>query len=364
MDRDIVRAILCSSEKFTESLLDGGKIEELVNRVPAIDSVITEGLAISFTDLIAFKVSSEAHQKYAARIRVIDTLREWVRPPMGLAIYPTFCQSNRVSKLCNNILKKYSRYPHQFLNNNISPSHLITLFRSLINLSTSNSSYNYHLKKMIKHIIESDIIHDSYDLVELILHHEQELKLEFTAIEKLYLAQSEKLIEEPLIDCFCENLKKYHSLNHDEKLKNVHNEQLVNEFFCKTSTFDSLITKISQSSILFQRACGILIAIFKHCKYSFLVSSYVQFILNAISCNQSDRKKYLVDLYPIKFQFCIFLLKIDPNNHTPKTKDFILHFLEDIYTNNKEKVLMLMLHFPKWVNELSVYLNSRIDILY
>lgn len=75
MDREIVRSVLRSSGKFMESLPDEKHLDEIIGKIPVIDQNTSAALSTSLTDLMTYKISPEAYQRYSVRINLIVSIR-------------------------------------------------------------------------------------------------------------------------------------------------------------------------------------------------------------------------------------------------------------------------------------------------
>lgn len=72
MDERILRAILCSCESVIKDLENSRECKKLLEEnkfLPSND--IFNGLCLSLTKLLSYKVSKEAYQRYTIRLRVI-----------------------------------------------------------------------------------------------------------------------------------------------------------------------------------------------------------------------------------------------------------------------------------------------------
>lgn len=72
MDERILRTILYSCESVTKDLENSSEYKKLLEKdkfLPSND--IFNGLCLSLTKLLSYKVSKEAYQRYTVRLRVI-----------------------------------------------------------------------------------------------------------------------------------------------------------------------------------------------------------------------------------------------------------------------------------------------------
>ena len=82
--------------------------------------------------------------------------------------------------------------------------------------------------------------------------------------------------------------------------------------------------------------------------YDEKTKDFIQQILNKIEvqCNKCD--KDILDLYPPTIQFCVILLRINPNHHLAKSKKYTLDSVRNIFITNHNYALILLSHFPEW----------------
>lgn len=267
-------------------------------------------------------------------------MRQLIRPPIGLADHQTFYQNDKILQFCDGIVKNYF---HSDIDDNAYSKDLIIFANMLINLAKSNSHYIPHLKNLIEKIIRLDVNSYSFELVEKLLLHKEQFQLEYSTVNNLYVVHKSKLIEEPLIDCFISNLntKKYNF-----------------KTFSSIDSFDKLMQYTAKSPKIFQICCNILQELFAQTEYSSLLINYIQFVLENLLLFRKDDKKYIVDLYPMDLQSFVILLKLDPCQHTKNSKKYMLQNLKEIYKKNNCEYLILMTHFPMWLNSLSNGIND------
>ncbi|CAD6211976.1 GSCOCG00003929001-RA-CDS [Cotesia congregata] len=334
MDPDFVRAILCSSGQFNETI-KYEELDQLVEKVPAVDARTITALSKSLADSICYKISPEAHIKYSVRLQLIDILRDWLHPPLGLGDHRPFCQSENILELSKTIIIKYLQ-KKKLCDDNATPEQLITLIRSLMNIASINPIYAQYLKLIIKQITELEVA-ANYKLVQFILSNEKEINLEFSAVEDLIICQREKIIEEPIVDCFISNI----------------NSQ---DQFRTTESFDKLMKKTAYSPKIFQVVCSLLGKLCAQLQFSSFVLVFIQFILKTIVSLRDDEEKNLLNLYPINLQSHVILLRIEPRFSTENSNKYLLESLRKIYSEDKEQILILITHFPKWLDELVLFL--------
>lgn len=74
MDQQICSSILRSSEKVMKNYLKDEDVDESVKSFPIVDKTIVSQLATSLTDLLTYKVSSDAYHRYSVRLQIIVSI--------------------------------------------------------------------------------------------------------------------------------------------------------------------------------------------------------------------------------------------------------------------------------------------------
>ncbi|XP_015118861.1 uncharacterized protein LOC107042355 [Diachasma alloeum] len=343
MDQKILQKIFESCTSVMKELEKKKKIEKVVDSFPVLDQTSVSALASSLSKLLSYKVSPDAYQRYSARIQIIELMRDWIQPPLGLSTYPTFHQGENMAEFILILIKKYLNRD-TLLNQNNTPKNLVKLGKLLFNLSKQNAVYVRHFKMFLEKIESSELsCNETYDFVNDVLNSRDELELEPSLVDKLHAINAKQFIETPLIDNFIMNF---------ETLKTKGQLSTSDEF-------ERMITLISSSPRLFQLASGILKQVFVHCDLPLLVIDYIQFVLRNVLSHRNS-KNMTLDLYPTHLQSYVALLRIDSKYHTESSKKYILKSLSDMYLKNTEQVLILMLHYPNWLEELSNYVRDFI----
>lgn len=267
-------------------------------------------------------------------------MREWIQPPLGLTAHPTFYQGDNMSEFILILIKKY--LTTEILQNPTnSPQSLVKLGKLLLNLSSQNAIYTPHLKQFLERIEPANLsCNETDEFIEDVLSNRTELQLEDSLVDKLRTINAKQLIETPLIDNFITNF---------ERLK-------TNDELSTSDEFKKMINLISTSPKLFYLASIILKQLFLHCDLRLLVINYIQFVLRNVLSHRNS-KNITLDLYPTHLQSYVALLRIDSKYHTESSKKYILESLSDMYLKNTEQLLILMLHYPNWLEELSNYVR-------
>lgn len=168
------------------------------------------------------------------------------------------------------------------------------------------------------------------------------MQLDFSLFEKLYIFNVDKFIEEPLIDFFILNLN-----NIIEKKK-----------LTESPEFKNLLNFISKSSKIFSIVSSILCRIFLHLDHSIAVILFTQYVLTKLKIILGEGEVNLIDLYPIKLRSCVILMRIESSYHTENSKSCLLQMLKNIYDENSTEGLMLLLHYPNWLDDFNLYMSN------
>ncbi|XP_011311080.1 uncharacterized protein [Fopius arisanus] len=335
MDRQILLKIF-ESDSGSRDLKKMKNIEKVVESFPALDDTSISALASSLSKLLSYKVSPDAYQRYSARIQIIEVMRDWIQPPLGLHAHPTFSQGENMAEFILTLINKYMN--REILHRkNHSPKSLIKLGKLLLNLSKQKPTYIPHFKSFLERADPLQLVCDeTEDFVNDSLNNRDKLALECCLVDKLHIINAKESIEKPLVDNFLEN---FEGLRAREELSTSEN-------------FMKMINLISSSSKLFQLASSILKELFVHCDLPLLMIDYIQFVLKHVL---SNIKNMNLDLYPTHLQSYVALLRIDSKYHTESSKRYTLDSLSNMYLKNTDQVLILMLHYPNWFEELSNY---------
>lgn len=241
-----------------------------------------------------------------------------------------------------NILEKY--LSDDLLNITNSVDSLMTLYRALIYLLPKNPSLLKFLHKIIIRLTELELTEDSEKLLISITEFKGNFTVDDQLLEKIYYSQRIKFIETPLKNAFIGNFS---------KLSNPNDCQLSLE-----QELDKLITRIVNSSLIFQLTFNLLNEIFLVTNHSQEAINFIKIILDCINNRCKLCEKDIIDLYPINLQSCIILLKIEPNDHTQASKNYTLNELKNIFLTNNQDAIILVSHFPIW---LEIFTSFLID---
>ncbi|XP_031834124.1 uncharacterized protein LOC116427663 [Nomia melanderi] len=354
MDVEILKSILNSCETATKDLEKSEDYQKLVNEDKFIptSSNIFNALCLSFTNLLCYKVSREAYQRYTVRFNVIDVLRDCCRITEAFNNFNVFIDGNQTSTFLRTLLDKY--LTNDFLDTCDSTENVLPLSSALISLTSVDSYYKYHVERLLLKLAElSCNAEQSCDESERLLCYavqkKSNLNLELSTVENIYKSQRCKLIEQPLLYHFMSSCT---NLNKDEKCDEIESVNLL----------DQLIEFISVSPYIFLLVCAFLKELFVHLDHCPIVVSFIQLILHSVKESCENLSKDILDLYPRKFQSIVILLRIEPIYHTDESKHATLRTLRDIHSEDKDTAITLLLHFPQWL-KLFGELLSNSDII-
>ncbi|XP_078047575.1 uncharacterized protein LOC144475488 [Augochlora pura] len=341
MDAKILKALLCSCESATKDLETSEDYQKLVNEEKFLptSSNIFNALCSSLTNLLSYKVSREAYQRYTVRLNVIDILRDCCRINEAFKNFNVFVDGKRTSTFLRNLLDKY--VTDDFLETCDSTETLLPLSSALMSLSSIDSYYKYHTERLLLKLAEL-----SYDeeqscdetgrLLRYAVQPRSNLNLKLSTIEKIHDIEKCKLIEQPLLNHFVASCTELKNDDNESDLKTV-------------DLLDQLFEFARDSSHIFLLVCAFMKELLLHLDRHPTVVSFVQSILQRVKESCETRGKDILDLYPRSLQSIVILLRIEPVHHTADSKNATLSTLRDIYSKDKDTAITLLSHFPQWL---------------
>lgn len=346
MDARILKRILHSCETVTKDLENSKDYKRLLEKdqfLPTSDDLLN-ALCSSLTKLLTYKVSKEASQYYTVRLSVIDLLRDWSRIKDTLGNFKILRDENQALKLRTNLLENY--LTDDILDICDSASDLTSLTSTLICLTGTNPYYKCYLEKLLLKLAKLDTCDESEYLLCHALQRSSDLNLELPIIENIYQSQRCKFIEQPLLSDFMSRCTDLTKGNEDDNSKNV---ELTKQLFAFAG----------KSPHIFVLVCAFLKELLVQLDYAPAVMNFIQSVLKEIKryCKLYDGD--ILDLYPRNLQSLIILLRIEPTQHIEHTKSSTLKTMKDIYDQDKDTVIMLLSHYPKWLKPFEDYLSSN-----
>lgn len=359
MDERILRAILCSCESVTKDLENSREYKKLLEEdkfLPSND--IFNGLCLSLTKLLSYKISKEAYQRYTVRLRVIvciffikvykkkflvslynlvlfqDVLREWCRINDDFQNFKILRDEKQSLLLLNYLLKKY--LTDDVLSSCDSSDSLLSLVSALMCLASTDSYYKCYIEKLLLKLTKLEASDNSEYVLCYAVQKSFDLELKLSTIEIIYESQKCKLIEQPLLSSFISSCI---DLNKDNNVDNSENVNLTEQLF-------KFITK---SPHIFLLVCAFLKELLVQLDHAPAVMNFIQLTLERIKECCKNENKDIVDLYPRNLQSLVILLRIDPIYHTDNSKNGTLKMLENIYMEDQDTVITLLSHYPQWL---------------
>jgi hypothetical protein len=228
------------------------------------------------------------------------------------------------------ILKKYLSEEIISYCDNID--NLVQLAEVLYNLLLKKRSLIKCFTRVIERIISLEQTERSEKFLLYIINKSDEMKLNLSLIEKVYLGQKSWLIEKPLADFFIAYCS---DNNKEEHLNNM----------------SLLLENVVYSPLLFQTISNQLIEFFVETKYSQIAQDFIRGILDKIEINCNKCRKDILELYPTHLQFLVILLRIKQNAHSENSKNQTVQSLKEIFLNDFNDATVLVSHFPEWLPE-------------
>ncbi|XP_012250850.2 uncharacterized protein LOC105683086 [Athalia rosae] len=357
MDFEIVKCILQNggadiSNIDLENCASEIRDDKLESRNPALISA----LAKSFTTSLQYRVSPAAHQRYLVRTNLIEQLRDWSRITSRYAGLHTFTDGEKTAEFTMHLVKRY--LTEEFLVKQTTVNVLIKLGFALIDIKLKYPTFDYKLDKIINKILQLSKTPDSNKFLDIIIDKYKDLSLEWVSIENIYIHKAEELIEIPIVNLFII----FHENRVTEKpdLKSIQSYIDPSAENCLHPT-EKLLQYSSKSPRIFQLLSSVLREILSYTNCSMIVLDYIQFILEHISTLCQQQNKHILDLYPRKLQYIIILLRIEPELHTDRTRDYLLQTVTSTYHSNRTEIAILLSHFPKWIKKITDHISLSND---
>ncbi|KOC65081.1 hypothetical protein WH47_04671 [Habropoda laboriosa] len=306
MDERILKSILCSCESVTKDLENSKDYKKLLEEdkfLPTSNDILN-ALCTSLTNLLSYKVSKEAYQRYTVRLHVINVLRDWCRINDALQDFEVLRDEKHTSTLLKTLLEKY--LTDDILDSCDSTDSLLSLTSALMCLAPTNSYCKSYVEKVLLKLVELGPCDQSKYLLCYAVQRNSNLNLEISTIEKIYQSQN-------------------------------------------------------KSSHIFLLVCGFLKELQVELDHAPTVIKFIQSTLKRIKEYCENQGKDILDLYPRNLQSLVILLRIEPMYHTDDSKSATLKMLKHIYTEEKDTAITLLSHFSQWLNLFGVqFLNSDI----
>lgn len=264
-------------------------------------------------------------------------MRKWCRTTSSFEHLAIFRSKENSLRFVNILLDKH--LTDDILNECCSEDALISLTTAVMYLSFENPSFMHHMDRLLIRLSQLE----TNDKIERLLHNAlySSLHLKLSTKEEIYTAQKFKLIEKPLLDSFVRTFP-------DSKKENQNNEKALNQ----------LLEFSVGSMCVFQLIFNFLKELLVQLHYAPAVLHFIDLILKRISICCKNQDKDILDLYPRKLRSCIILLRIKSEHHTVQTRKYTLQTMKQIYDENKDVLLIIMSHFPEWLECFANYLTD------
>ncbi|XP_066581646.1 uncharacterized protein [Prorops nasuta] len=342
MENTILKCIINSYEDGFKAVENTKDFQELQNNnydLP-VSNVILETLSDSLSRLLTHKVSREAYQRYLVRTKLIDVVRDWYTAPKNLKLFSSLKYQENALLLVKNLLKKFCN--NQFLSKCTNVDMLVQLTNTCLTGMHTDQFYKDYIEILLFRISQLDTTNESCELLCQCVdmtNKNQDFSLKLTIMEQIYRSQRFKLVEVPIINDFILQPNKPIKI---DKIESPH-------------TLEELLQLTVESPILFQLLLSVLKEFFIYFDYMSSFQDFVQDILKRINLHCERKDKSIIGLYPRNLQGCVFLLGIDPDHQTLSSKSYTLDTLQKIFSTDKDDALILLSHFPMWLNEFSSY---------
>ncbi|OXU27678.1 hypothetical protein TSAR_003749 [Trichomalopsis sarcophagae] len=310
-----------------------------VEDFPATRSVVIDGLSKRITQILSYKVSQEAYQRYSVRLHVIETLRDWSKLKGDIGKALVFQDSEKSHAFLVHLLKKYMKPKHLSMCSDME--HLIQVGEVLLNAIERSRSLMYCFVKVIERIISLEQTEKSEQFLIRVIDNSDDLRLELSLVEKIFASLKVQFIEKPLTDCFV------------ACCMDKHRKEL------QLSSMSMFFKKVIDSPLLFSIMANSLRELFVETKFAKAAQDFIKKVLEKIQSQCDEYRKDILELYPASLQHCVLLLRIKPIDHTKKSQSRAVQSLQEIFFKDYNDALMLVSHFPDWLPQ---YLDFSRDV--
>ncbi|XP_011873605.1 PREDICTED: uncharacterized protein LOC105565212 [Vollenhovia emeryi] len=342
MDADILRVIL-QSYSDAKNIIQSNN-DEIMPKETLLcikSNAVSSTLCISLSNLLCYKISKEAYQRYSIRLLIIDVLRKCCRMTSNFKHLKMFVSKENSLRFMNILLDKYLTV--EVLNKCHSEDVLRHLTLSLMHLSLKNAIFMHHTDRLLVRLLQME----ANDQINRLLHDAlcSNLHLKLSTEEEIYALQKLKLIEEPLLNSFVDMFSNLKGTNH---VATQCNEEMLNK----------LLDFSARSAYIFQLMCNFLKELLVKLQYASAVLDFTSLMLKRVSICCENHGRDILDLYPRKLRFCVILLRIKPKHHTVHTQNYTLQTMKQIYNENKDVSLILISHFLEWLEYFTHYITN------
>ncbi|XP_071566784.1 uncharacterized protein [Temnothorax nylanderi] len=345
MDTDILRAILRSYGDAEN--VDQSENYEIMSKKSLLciqSDAVLNALCLSLNNLLCYKISKEAYQRYSIRLLIIDVLRNCCRTMSNFKHLRIFTSKENALKFMNILLDKY--LTDDVLTECYSENILICLTLSVIHLSVKNTIFMRYIDRLLVKLLQLE----ANDKIKRLLHNAlcSNLHLRLSTKEEIYALQKFKLIEEPLFNSFVYMVPNLKKRNH---IANPSNEEML----------EKLLELGARSAYIFQLMFNFFKELLVQLQYASAVLDFTDLMLKRISISCENYNRDILDLYPRKLRSCVILLRISPKHHTAHTRKYALQTMKQIYNENKDVLLILMSHFLEWLECFATYITNNMQ---
>lgn len=262
-----------------------------------------------------------------------DILRKWCRTTNHFEHLQVFTSKENSLRFASIILDKY--LTDDVLSESYSEDALISLTTAVVHLSIDNPSLTHHLDRLLVQLSQLETNEKINKFLQnAILSSNLQLKL--STREQMYVSQKFQLIEKPLLNSF---VLTFSDPEKETSVNDQSNDAMLNR----------LLEFSAESPCVFQLMFSFLKELLVQLHYAPRVLDFISSMLKRISACCENHGRNVLDLYPRRLHSCVILLRINPKHHTTQTRDYTLQTMKQIFTENKDVLLIVMSHFPEWL---------------
>lgn len=271
-----------------------------------------------------------------------DVLRKWCRTTSNFEHLHIFTSEENSLRFVSKLLDRY--LTDDILDECYSDDALISLTTAVMRLSIENPPFIRHVDRLLVRLSQLEA-NDKIDrLLDDALRANSCLKL--STKEEIYVSRRARLIEQPLLDSF---MRAFPDTNKEESCVDKRDDE---------ETLNRLLELGAESARVFQSMFNFLKELLIRLQYAPAVIDFIESTLKRVSAHCEIHGRDILDLYPSKLRCCVILLRIKPEHHTAQTREYTLQSMKQIFAENKDALLILMSHFPDWLQFFATYVYA------
>lgn len=273
-----------------------------------------------------------------------EVLRKWCRTTSYFEPLCIFTSEKNSLKFVSILLDKY--LTDDILDNSYSDDALVSLTIAVMHLSIENPSFSHHVDRLLIRLSQTEENDKVDQLLDNVLC--TNFHIQLSTKEEIYVLRRAKLIEEPLLNSFMHTFPT--TINEENQVDDQDDKETLNRLF----------ELCAESACVFQLTFNFLKELLVQLQYAPAIVDFIKSTLERVSTYCESQGKDILDLYPSRLRSCVILLRIKPEHHTIQTREYTLQTMKTIFAENKDVILILLSHFPNWLQFFATYVANNV----